>query len=298
MRLIQFKTRKEWLTARESGVGGSDVPAILGLSKWASEFSLWSRKVGIGEEQVESDAMRWGHILEPHVIAELERETGVPIQHIDNAIVRHPDHPELFCSPDGLTVEDRPRLVEVKTTNAFKSSEWDEGVPELYWHQVQHSLMCCRREKALVAVLIGGQVFRWCEVERDPDWEGENTPALLEFVRRVVEEDPPSVTGHEADSDTLLTMFPEENPGAIVALSADFLDVHHDLLRVNDEIKALVKKKNSLRNEIKDAIGNAHYGQLPGGLGLYRWQAQHRKAHMTKASDSRVLTYVKNVKET
>lgn len=32
-------TRAEWLSKRRTGIGGSDIAAIMGLSKWATPYS-------------------------------------------------------------------------------------------------------------------------------------------------------------------------------------------------------------------------------------------------------------------
>ena len=37
-------TREEWLARRRSGIGGSDVAAVLGLSPWKSPRQVWLDK--------------------------------------------------------------------------------------------------------------------------------------------------------------------------------------------------------------------------------------------------------------
>ena len=37
-------SREEWLEYRKQGIGGSDVAAILGISKWKSEIEIWITK--------------------------------------------------------------------------------------------------------------------------------------------------------------------------------------------------------------------------------------------------------------
>ena len=41
--------RQEWLQARKLGIGGSDVAAILGLSKYKSPYQLWLDKTSRAE---------------------------------------------------------------------------------------------------------------------------------------------------------------------------------------------------------------------------------------------------------
>ena len=39
-------SREEWLMQRRKTIGGSDAAGIVGLSKWASPFSVWAEKTG------------------------------------------------------------------------------------------------------------------------------------------------------------------------------------------------------------------------------------------------------------
>ena len=38
--------REEWLERRRNTIGGSDAAGIVGLSSWASPFSVWAEKTG------------------------------------------------------------------------------------------------------------------------------------------------------------------------------------------------------------------------------------------------------------
>ena len=57
-------SREEWLRYRKQGIGGSDVAAILGISKWNSAISLWLNKTNQTEDDTqENEAMEWGTIM-------------------------------------------------------------------------------------------------------------------------------------------------------------------------------------------------------------------------------------------
>ena len=38
--------RAEWLDWRRGGIGSSDIAAIIGLSPWATPYSVWAEKTG------------------------------------------------------------------------------------------------------------------------------------------------------------------------------------------------------------------------------------------------------------
>ena len=63
-------TREEWLNARREGIGGSDAGVILGLSRFASPYSLWVEKSGLATDTFEgNEATQWGNDLEPVIAA-------------------------------------------------------------------------------------------------------------------------------------------------------------------------------------------------------------------------------------
>lgn len=48
-------SREEWLRYRKQGIGGSDVAAILGISKWNSAISLWLNKTNQTEDDTQEN---------------------------------------------------------------------------------------------------------------------------------------------------------------------------------------------------------------------------------------------------
>ena len=41
-----FKTRQDWLKARQGRIGGSDAAAILGMNPYKTNVQLWEEKTG------------------------------------------------------------------------------------------------------------------------------------------------------------------------------------------------------------------------------------------------------------
>ena len=66
MRNIQYLDKAVWLKHRSLGIGGSDVAAILGLSKWKSPLSVYMDKVfpEQADDKPKHEAMEWGSRLE------------------------------------------------------------------------------------------------------------------------------------------------------------------------------------------------------------------------------------------
>lgn len=108
----------EWLAWRREGIGGSDVPIILGLSphKDASVKRVVMDKLGlIPDPAEENGAMMRGRLLEPRARAMLApRLGGVDIY---TACVSRKDYPFARVSLDGYFAygkEDFPYIIEIK----------------------------------------------------------------------------------------------------------------------------------------------------------------------------------------
>lgn len=273
-----FDSREAWLAARRSGVGSSDVAPILGESTWGTALSTWSEKVGLVErDQTETEWATWGNILEPVIIGQLAKETGIPFCHQDLCIVRHADHPELFCSPDALfkrcvrfdtdPADALPPFqvfaAEAKNVTGFKASEWDDGVPRIYWLQVQHAMDCMGLSQMHVAALIGGNRFVWTIVERDDEHLDRVRPLLLEFARQVREEDPPEPTAD--DGPTLAQMHAESDPEAMVSLPPEAWKWTDRIHAIEDSIKRRKRIIDGLKNRIRAALGPAETGTMSDG---------------------------------
>lgn len=85
-------SHEEWLEARRTGIGGSDIAAIMGFSNYATIYDVYKSKMGEKEEQNDDndDLRHWGNILEEPIAQEFSRRTGMKIQNI-NVMMRHPE---------------------------------------------------------------------------------------------------------------------------------------------------------------------------------------------------------------
>ena len=83
---------REWLDLRKTGIGGSEVAAICGFSKWTSPYTLWCQKTNrISGEIPMNDAMEWGTRLEPVIIDKFSDNHPELTVHRDVGTWHHPD---------------------------------------------------------------------------------------------------------------------------------------------------------------------------------------------------------------
>ncbi len=153
------------IAERRSGIGGSDVAAILGLSPWRTPLDVYLDKTGQGVEVEETGPMRWGSLLEPVILDEFERQTGFPV-HRGLPLMKHDTHKFLIGNLDGIT---DGGIVEAKTARSDK--DWGEPgsaeIPVYYQAQVAHYMAVTGAVLVYVPVLIGASDFRIYQVERD-----------------------------------------------------------------------------------------------------------------------------------
>ena len=139
---------REWLELRRSGIGGSDMPSVLGICPFGgTPYAVWQAKVYGAHDTEPTPNMQRGNFLEP-IIRDLYRQrTGFEVQ--TPPLQRHPTETWAIANVDGLIVPGSdssglprpPGILEIKAPRASKFYALeDEGVPAHYQVQVQHYL--------------------------------------------------------------------------------------------------------------------------------------------------------------
>lgn len=274
--------------ARRKGIGGSDAPVILGLSKWKTPLQLWLEKTGRLGETADTPILRRGRKLEAVVASEYEIETGrkldafTPVSrvdrpwqigHIDRLIVADAEH-------DGTGV------FEGKAANVFKIREWDEEAPLPAQVQLQHYLAVTGLKWGSVAGLLGGIDFKYQDFTRNDEFIEKLTAAEAAFWKLVQDDTPPEPTGR--DTKLIGKVF-EVLQGKTIDLPDEALDLDCERLQVCAEIKRLEELRDDAEAKLKFMLHDAEYGRLPGGLGTYSFKNQNRKAYTVAATSFRSL---------
>ncbi len=168
---------------RQKFLGGSDVAAVFGLSKWKTPFDLWKDKTTPRSDQPEEldeaqeEFFRDRKDQEPVIAGKLKRKYGIEVTKLslDNRQNRYrdPEHDfmaaeidfEFLMSPAvRKTFKDRPEFAsiadgtllngEIKTSTPWLMSEWgeqgSEEVPTHYAAQVMHGLGVTNRPATLL----------------------------------------------------------------------------------------------------------------------------------------------------
>lgn len=292
LHLTICKDREHWLHERRNGIGASDAPAILGLSSFRSPLAVWAEKVhGTNFDSGYQDLVKWGHLLEAPIREEYQRQTGRTVEHDgDYAIVKHQDKDFLTSTLDGRIIGEPFGVYEGKTCIAHQRHNWDEGVPLSYQVQTQHQMLVTGADWASVAVLIGGNDFRYYDVTRSDQFIEETLlPELEKFWKHVMDGTPPEADGSESTARTIKLLHPNDN-GETILLDQNALELVQELAITKEKIKAHEEKREHLKNSLTLLLGDNTYGLLPDGTQL-SYKTQRRPEHVVKESTFRVLRH-------
>ena len=284
--------------ARRQGIGGSDIAAVLGLSRYRTPYEVWLEKTGQAEpESGESEPAYWGQVLEDVTAREYSKRTGRRVQRV-TATLTHPNYPWALAHIDRAILIPGRRaiwrgdhlagangILECKTASAWKSREWAddaEGVPLAYQAQCQWYLGITGLDTADVVALIGGQHFLIRTLERDDETIREMFARAEEFWRKHVLERIPPPPVNAAD---VARMFPNDDGDLIeIGHDTETLEIVNRLKALRAEAKDLDSQIDELTERLKLQIGK-HSGLALEGRPLITWKA----ARPSKRTDWQAL---------
>lgn len=285
MNIEQYETRDAWLQARRTGIGGSDVAAVLGISPWSDPLEVYAKKVGLMPEQETNEAMEWGLIHEPAIASEYARRSkraiDAPTQY---SLVRSETHPFLIASIDRFQIDAqraKPGVLEIKTDGEGRPSEWLSEPPLYYRCQLQHQLLVTRLEWGTLACLFRGNALRWLDDEPHDKLHAAMLTKLTAFWERVEKQNPPEPT--KLSADALRYLYPSQRPGETISLdgeACDILDDLHALDVLQDEYAA---KAETLKNKLKAMLGDAEIGIAPDGRKVSWKKSKDVEAYLVPA---------------
>ncbi len=279
--------RTAWLAERRTGIGGSDIAAILGVSPYRTAVDVWMDKTGRATKIEENEAMYWGTVLEDIVAREYARRTGIKVERI-NRIVRKPGSEWMLANLDRICWQDGQmpvvrrtgRIVsrhalECKTASAWKSDVWnhaedigDTPLPVEYTAQVMWYMAVADLDVVDVAVLIGGQKYAQHRVERDD----ETIRAMVEraeafWFGNVVA----GIAPAPVNSDDAKSLFPSDD-GQSIEADDDMLYDIRQAQSIKQEITLLSNELDVVTTRIKSRMKTA-CAITQGGAPLVTWKS-------------------------
>ncbi|MEI5100361.1 YqaJ viral recombinase family protein [Streptomyces sp. PmtG] len=259
--------REAWLTARRSGIGSSDVAAILGISKHGNALAVWHDKTGgLPLESDDSEPALWGRIDEEGIAREWARRNRSVVRRV--GLVANVDRPWQMCTLDRRVLEcpladGREKCaVEVKCRDKMKTHLFRKGVADDVLVQTLWQADVCGFDHIHAAVRLGGNDYRQfvIRVADHADLVADLRTAGANAWQQITDRRPP-VLADDADPDVLLDLYDRLHPhraGAVdITRDIDTQDAVADYLDAHNDYVAAEKRKKAAKARILAGLGGA-----------------------------------------
>lgn len=280
----------EQLELRKTGIGGSEIGAVLGESPFASPFDVWLAKTQ-GWTVPETEDMRRGTYLEDGIGRWYQqRYAGEVTGLVEPSTIRHATVPVALCTPDRIAETDEGgRLVSIKSPRR-KGDHWGEPgtsqVPPGYALQLQweHAIVSSHGPISPVmhlAALLDGDLCVYVIVA-DAElqaWMLESAQAW--WARHVVGGVAPSMDGSGSASAWLKRRFPrDESP---MRPASPWEDLRMLALRdAEAEHGRWADEVDTMQSELKQSIGVASGIESPAGRVTWKADRNGKRSFKTK----------------
>lgn len=153
------------LAERTRYIGGSDAPAVLGVSRFETPYDVFLRKIGQVAPKPSTEEMEAGHFFEETIAQWYAQRTGRELWVAGDTIVLE-GVPYVGCHVDRfqclrLADEDVVSVVEIKFTSKAT-------IHDAYLIQLQHNLLCTGLQHGTIVVQGGTkQIHKDYEADRE-----------------------------------------------------------------------------------------------------------------------------------
>lgn len=246
---------EEQREARKLGLGGSDLPIILGLSNYKTPYQLFLEKRGLLESTDEmSPPAYWGNRLESVVREEFALRNKVEIETPDTLV--HPFYTFMRANIDGY-IKEWDAILEVKCSSGWQRDEWGPAgsdiIPMAYLVQVAHYCIVTNASCAHIALLLGGNDYREYKYTRHDEIEAMVLRAGSNFWDSVQNGDaPPPV--NEKD---LKLLHPRSKPAMKISATPEIISHFDRLKKCKREIDLIEPTQKEHKFNIMKFMGEA-----------------------------------------
>ena len=167
-------------------------------------------------------------------------------------------------------------IFEAKTASAYKAGEWDDAIPDEYQLQIQHYMAVTGYKAAYIAVLIGGNTFRWKLVERDEELISMLIELEADFWHHVEDGMPPAIDGSNASAKFLSDRFPDSVPKSQIALPDTAADLIQQYDTACEQLETIAEQKQEAENKLKELLGENEVGTTGDRIIIWKSVSQER----------------------
>ena len=281
-----------WDQKRQCGIGGSDIGAICGVNSYKTAYDVYLDKT-VGQSFHGNNITWFGSVFESHIADLFESQfRDIFIVKVDKNHYKCPDYPWLNGNIDRRLVEietAKKGVLEIKTTRTF-DDEWGRGcafgvnfklvlsdnkVPESYFYQVQHYLLCTGFSFAwLCAFSRDTCELRIYKIDADKAVQNYIIKTGTEFwFNNVIKGIPPAKDVPFAE---------RKSNGESIDADSSIITKVAELKAIQEKIKQLQLQEEPLKAEIQEYIGeNEILLDVTTEKPLATWKSSERRTFDT-----------------
>jgi predicted phage-related endonuclease len=220
------------LSIRSTGIGSSEIGAIVGVSPFSTPLDVYISKVYGPKQRKSTPNERWGLLHEHAMAIAYTEDTGIELEGDGRTTVRHPEHEVILDTVDRLAVG-HSIVVDFKTAQRFTPLEYGETnwdyriweasldaptdethlIPQCIQAQGAIHMAVHDRDRFDLPLLIDGFYWRIFTMARDAELEGYLIEAAERFWRdHVIPRKPPAAENEEERAELLKHLYPTEGP--------------------------------------------------------------------------------------
>ena len=248
-----------WRKARMSGIGASEIGAVMGLNPYRSALKVWLTKTGREAEFEGNAKTRWGSRQEALICDDFAEQTGKTLR--ETGLWQSNYLRWEIATPDRLIESPFNELVEAKNVGPYSAHHWDCGVPSYCYAQVQQQLDVTGRTRGYVAAAIAGDPPRVWAIDRDEEFIDRIREAGERFWWHVETDTTPPVG--DAPVPDIAKAHPTQ-PGTEIELDFEAEVLHATYVDARAVETEAGKRKKEAGRQLRPLMGTAQRGILGG----------------------------------
>ena len=165
---------------------------------------------------------------------------------------------------------------EAKTASAYKAGEWKDSIPDEYQLQIQHYMAVTGYKGFYIAVLIGGNTFKWKFIERDEELIAMLIELERNFWNHVTDLTPPALDGSNVSDKFLAKRFPDSVPKSQITLPETAAELLEQYDAACQQMEVLSEQKQKAENLLKEMLGCNEIGTIGDRIITWKSISQER----------------------
>ena len=190
-----------WRQFRYIGLGGSDIPALLGISAYKTQLELYLEKIGEYDPFVKPNRFtEFGDLHEPEIAGLYQywdgdvesmfenRNAGRKINRVRSvhAYILNEKYPQLFSSIDRLILSKKSKstgtgVLECKNIASYRLKQFADDIPYEHISQLMGYLLNTEYEYGVLAMEVDGNDYQVYQYSR-------NDQVTQEFMEKIEEQ--------------------------------------------------------------------------------------------------------------